>query len=370
MKVKPKKTFIPSERHNTIRRQIEAIHVTKILKINPHSPESSKIKEAAEVIKNGGMVAFPTETVYGLGADALNPGAVKKIFRAKGRPSDNPLIVHVAEISDLKLIAKKPSKAALALINKFWPGPLTIILKRKKVVPDIVTGGLDTVAVRMPDNRIALSLIRKSGAPLVAPSANLSGKPSPTGARDVAADLSDRIDMIIDGGRTRIGIESTVIDMTTRPPVLLRPGGLPVEEIEKVAGPVRRLSEEPALLRSEPVRSPGMKYRHYAPKARITIVEGGTEAAQARIRELAEDGLKKGKNVGILTFHRGFRIDGCNNKYAGSRPEAVARKLFDVLRRFDKEGVDVIVSEGYGGKGLKLGIADRLRRAAVQIIKM
>lgn len=344
--------------------------MTKILKINPHSPEPSKIKEAAEVIKNGGTVAFPTETVYGLGADALNPAAVKKIFRAKGRPSDNPLIVHIADIDDLKLIAKRPPESALALINKFWPGPLTIILKRKKVVPDIVTGGLDTVAVRMPDNRIALSLIRKSGAPLVAPSANLSGRPSPTGARDVAADLSGKIDMIIDGGKTRIGIESTVMDMTTRPPVLLRPGGLPVEEIEKVAGPVRRLSEEPAVLRSEPVRSPGMKYRHYAPKARMTIVEGSTEEAQGRIKKLAEGGLRKGKRVGVLAFHRGFSIEGCINKYAGSRPETVARKLFDVLRAFDKDGVDIIVSEGYGGKGLKLGISDRLRRAAGQIIKV
>lgn len=344
--------------------------MTKILKINPHSPEPSKIKEAAEVIKNGGTVAFPTETVYGLGADALNPAAVKKIFKAKGRPSDNPLIVHVADINDLKLIAKRLSEPALSLINEFWPGPLTIILKRKKVVPDIVTGGLDTIAVRMPDNGIALSLIIKSGAPLVAPSANLSGKPSPTGARDVAADLSGKIDMIIDGGKTRIGIESTVIDMTTKPPVLLRPGGLPVEEIEKVTGTVRRLSEVPAVLRSEPARSPGMKYRHYAPKARMTIVEGGTEAAQARIKKLAEDGLKKGKAVGVLTFHKGFSIAGCINKYAGSRPETVARKLFDVLRGFDKEGVDVIVSEGYGGKGLKLGIADRLRRAAGQIIKV
>lgn len=344
--------------------------MTRILKVNPIAPEPSKIKEAAEVIKKGGTVAFPTETVYGLGAGALNPDAVKKIFRAKGRPSDNPLIAHIAKISDLKLIAKRPPEAAIALINKFWPGPLTIILKRKKVVPDIVTGGLDTVAVRMPDNKIALSLIRKAGVPLVAPSANLSGSPSPTGARDVAADLSGRIDMILDGGKTRIGIESTVIDMTTRPPVLLRPGGLPVEEIEKVIGPVRRLLEEPAVLRGEPVRSPGMKYRHYAPKARMTIVEGSAEEAQARIRKLAEEGLRKGKRVGVLTFNRGFRVEGCINRYAGSRPEAVARRLFDTLRGFDKEGVDIIVSEGYGGKGLKLGIADRLRRAAVKIIKM
>lgn len=340
------------------------------MKINPHSPEPSKIKEAAEVIKNGGTVAFPTETVYGLGANALCPEAVKKVFRAKGRPSDNPLIVHIAEISDLKLIVKRPPKSAVALIDEFWPGPLTIILKRKKVVPDIVTGGLDTVAVRMPDNRIALSLIRKSGVPLVAPSANLSGKPSPTRPKDVASDLFGKVDIIIDGGKTRIGIESTVIDMTTRPPVLLRPGGLPLEEIEKVAGPVRRLSEEPAVLRSKPARSPGMQYRHYAPKARMTIVEGGTEAAQGRIKRLAKEGLKKGKKVGVLTFHKYFSIEGCINKYAGTRPETVARRLFDTIRGFDKDGVDIIVSEGYGGKGLKLGIADRLRRAAGQIIKV
>lgn len=340
------------------------------MKVNPVTPEPSKIKEAADVIRKGGTVAFPTETVYGLGANALNSEAIKKVFKAKRRPSDNPLIVHIAKIKDLKLIAKRPPGSVLALINKFWPGPLTIVLKRKKVVPDVVTGGLDTVAVRMPDNKIALSLIKKAGVPLVAPSANLSGIPSPTGARDVAADLSGRIDMILDGGKTRIGIESTVIDMTTRPPILLRPGGLPLEEVEKVAGPVQRLSEEPAVLRSEPAMSPGTRYRHYAPKARMTIVEGGAEEAQARIKKLAEEGLKKGKKVGVLTFHRGFRIEGCINRYAGSRPETVARRLFDALRWFDKEGVDIILSEGYGGKGLKLGIADRLRRAAGQIIKV
>lgn len=338
--------------------------MTKILKINPLSPEPSKIKEAAEVIKKGGTVAFPTETVYGLGADALNPEAIRKVFKAKGRPSDNPLIVHIAGIDDLKFIAMKPTKAALALIERFWPGPLTLILKKKKVVPAIVTGGLDTVAVRMPDNRIALALIETSGVPLVAPSANISGRPSPTKAQDVAADLSGRVEMIIDGGKTRIGIESTVIDMTTRPPVLLRPGGLPVEEIEKVIGPVRRLSEELKLSKSEPVRSPGMKYRHYAPRARMVIIEGDKEEVQSEIRKLAEKGLIDKKRVGILTFHRDFMVKGCIMRYAGSRAETVARRLFDVLRGFDKDGVDLIISEPYGGKGLKSGISDRLRRAA------
>lgn len=337
--------------------------MTKILKINPLSPEPSKIKEAAEVIKKGGTVAFPTETVYGLGAAALNPEAIRKVFKAKGRPSDNPLIVHIADIGDIVPIVKRPSKAALALIDRFWPGPLTIILKKKKIVPDIVTGGLDTVAVRMPDNKIALSLIKKAGVPLVAPSANLSGKPSPTRAKDVDADLYGKIDVIIDGGKTRIGIESTVIDMTTSPPTLLRPGGLPVEEIEKVTGPLRGL-----LVSHEnmPARSPGMKYRHYAPKARMVIVEGDNDAVQSDIMKLAEKGLKDGKKVGILVFHKEFRVEGCVTKYAGSRPGTVAGRLFDILRAFDKDGVDLIISEPYGGNGLKLGIADRLRRAAGQ----
>jgi L-threonylcarbamoyladenylate synthase len=343
--------------------------MTKILKINPLSPEPSKIKDAADVIKRGGTVAFPTETVYGLGADALNPEAIRGVFRAKGRPSDNPLIVHIADIESVKLVAKRPSKAALSLIKKSWPGPLTIILKKKKVVPDVVSAGLDTVAVRMPDNRIALSLINGSGVPLVAPSANLSGRPSPTSAKDVAADLSGRIDVIIDGGRTRIGIESTVIDMTTTPPVLLRPGGLPLEEIEKVIGHVRKLSDELSILKSEPARSPGMKYRHYAPKARMVIVEGNKDVVQAEIGELAKKSLKEGKRVGILTFYRGFNVDGCITKYAGSRPETVARRLFEILRGFDKDGIDLIISESYEGKGLRLGIADRLRRAAGRIIK-
>lgn len=330
--------------------------MTKILKVNSISPEPSRIKEAAEVIKKGGTVAFPTETVYGLGADALNPEAIRKVFKAKGRPSDNPLIVHIAGVDDLKLLAKRLSRASLALIDKFWPGPLTLILKKKKIVPDIVTGGLDTVAVRMPDNKIALSLIKKAGVPLVAPSANLSGRPSPTRAKDVADDLSGRIDAVIDGGKTRIGIESTVIDMTTSPPTLLRPGALPVEDIEKVIGPLQGLS---ASDENKSARSPGMKYRHYAPKARMVIVEGD-------LNKPAIKGLKAGKKVGILTFHKGFKIDGCIMKYAGSRPGTVARRLFDILRGFDKEGVDIILSEQYSGNRLKLGIADRLTRAAGQ----
>ncbi len=337
--------------------------MTKILKINPLSPEPSKIKEAAEVIKKGGTVAFPTETVYGLGADALNPEAVRKVFKAKGRPPDNPLIVHISSIEDLRLISKRPSGAALALMDKFWPGPLTLILKKKKIVSEIVTGGLDTVAVRMPDNMVALSLIKKAGVPLVAPSANLSGKPSPTRAKDVAADLSGKVDVIIDGGKTRIGIESTVIDMTTSPPTLLRPGGLPVEDIEKVTGPLQGFSISHETM---PARSPGMKYRHYAPKARMVIVEGDSETVRSDIRKLAEKSLKEGKKVGILVFHKDFRVKGCITKYAGSRPETVAGRLFDILRAFDKDGVDLIISEPYSGEGLKLGIADRLKRAAGQ----
>ena len=335
--------------------------MTKILKINPAAPEPSRIKEAADVIRRGGTVAFPTETVYGLGADALNPEAIKKVFKAKGRPSDNPLIVHISDMDTFQLVAKKPVKAAIDLINRFWPGPLTIIVKKKKIVPDIVTGGLNTVAVRMPDNRIALSLIKMAGVPLVAPSANLSGGPSPTRAKDVIADLSGKVDVVIDGGKTRIGIESTVIDMTTSPPTLLRPGGLSVEEIEKVVGPLQRLS---ASDENKAVRSPGMKYRHYAPKARMVIIEGDSGAVQSDIRKLAEKGLKVGEKVGILAFHKEFRVKGCITKYAGSRPGTVAGRLFNILRAFDKDGVDLIISEPYGGEGLKLGIADRLRRAA------
>lgn len=344
--------------------------MTRIIKINTLSPEPSRINEAAEIIKKGGTVAFPTETVYGLGADALNPDAIKKVFKAKGRPSDNPLIVHISDMEALKLIAMRPSKTALSLMDAFWPGPLTVILKKKKVVPEIVTGGLDTVAVRMPDNKIALSLINKSGVPLVAPSANLSGRPSPTKAKDVADDLSGRIDAVIDGGKTKIGIESTVIDMTTIPPTILRPGGLTVEEIEKVIGSVRILSAGHEPQEHGPTRSPGLKYRHYAPKARMIIVSGDEKTVQSRIRKLAQDSLREGKKVGVLSFHRDFVIDGCQVKYAGSRPGTVARRLFDILRWFDKEGVDIIFSEPYSGRGLKLGIADRLNRAAGQKTKV
>lgn len=341
---------------------------TKILKINRYKPENEKIKYAAEIIRRGGLVAFPTETVYGLGADAFNEKAVKKIFEVKGRPPDNPLIVHIADIGDIKILTKYVPPKAIRLAEKFWPGPLTIVLKKRKDVLDIVTAGGDSVAIRIPDNLIALSLIRESKVPLVAPSANKSGRPSPTSARDVAEDLGDLIDLILDGGKTRIGIESTVIDMTTDTPTILRPGGLTVEEISKIIGNVRviMIEEKEGLitLNAEPVKSPGLKYKHYSPKAQIIIVEGQKDKVRRKIEILADEALKDKKKIGIITFSKGQKYKGCTVYFAGSDVETVAKRLFSILREMDRKKVDLIISESLEEKGLGLAVSERLKRAA------
>ncbi len=339
--------------------------MTEILKINKQNPEPHKIKQAAEIIKQGGLVVFPTETVYGLGADVLNPEAVKKVFAAKGRPSDNPLIVHIADVRDVQLLAKRPPKTAMLLMERFWPGPLTIILKKRKAVPDIVTAGGKTVAIRMPDNKIALSLICKAGVPVIAPSANLSGRPSPTRARDVIEDLMGRVDLIIDGGDTMIGVESTVIDLTVSPPVILRPGGIAVEDIEAVIGDVRVIAKSDFLSGENHIKSPGLKYRHYAPQAEMVIVQGQIDAVQKKIEEMSKNALKNGKKVGIITFQKNVKYPkGCIVKYAGTYTRTIAKRLFMILRGIDKEGADLIISESLNGKGIGLAVLDRLKRAS------
>ncbi len=337
--------------------------MTQILKINKYKPQLSKIKKAAEIIKKGGIVAFPTETVYGLGADAFNVEAIKKIFIAKKRPLDNPLIVHVADRSDVKVLAAHLNSNARLLMDRFWPGPLTIILKKKKSVPDEVTAHSMTVAVRMPASNIALSLIRESGVPLVAPSANLSTRPSPTSANDVISDLSGRVDMIIDGGACDIGIESTVIDMTVSPPVILRCGGLPAEAIESVIGRVKFISAA-MTKKGGPVKSPGMKYRHYAPNAVLILAEDSDDYRQ-KIQDIIDNAVKEGKKVGVLTFDSSSVYKNCIKKFAGSNSRTVARNLFGILRWFDAKGVDLIISESYPEKtGLGAGIRERLKKAA------
>ncbi len=334
---------------------------TETLKIRNRNPEHDKIRHAADTLRRGGLVVFPTETVYGLGANALDPDAVRKVFRIKSRPSDNPLIVHIADVGDLQLLAKRPPKAAKLLMERFWPGPLTIVLRKKRAVPDVVTAGSDTVAVRMPDNAIARQLIRNACVPLAGPSANISGRPSPTKAEYVLDDLSGMVDIILDGGRTRIGIESTVIDMTVKSPVILRHGGVTKKEIERLIGKVRTPDAD---ISSQYLKSPGLKYKHYAPKAEMVIVEGKNEDVRKKMEALANDALKDDKKVGIISFRRNVRYKGCIVAFAGSEPGTIAERIYSVLREMDRKRVDIIISASVSDKGIGLAVYDRIKRAA------
>ena len=321
--------------------------------------DERKIKVAARLILEGKLVAFPTETVYGLGADALNEEAVRRIFEAKGRPADNPLIVHIADFNDLKKLAREVPREAKLLAERFWPGPLTIVLPKRDEVPLVTTGGLDTVAVRMPAHEIALALIRAS-TPVAAPSANISGKPSPTLAEHVVDDFYGRIEVIIDGGPTKVGVESTVIDLSSERPTLLRPGGLPLEEIEAVIGPVEI---HPAVKgkNADLARAPGMKYKHYSPNAQVLVVEGPKEMVREKIRELVREYRSKGYRVGVMATEE-FEAD--EFYHLGRTVEDVAKNLFKALRELDRRGVDVIIAEGVEERGLGLAVMNRLRKAA------
>ena len=253
---------------------------TLLLKVDPENPDPAKIQTAAEIIQKGGLVAFPTETVYGLGADALNPNAVLALFEAKKRPLDNPPIIHIANISEVYKLAKQVPPKAELLMKEFWPGPLTLIFKHSNIVPEVTVAGLDTVAIRMPKHKVALALIKQSNRPIAAPSANLAGKPSPTTAQHVFEDLNGRIDAILDSGPTNIGVESTVVDLSVDPPMVLRPGGTPFEALKKVLGDVKLhpFVQAEQELPLEKIRSPGMKHKHYAPKAEVILVEGNVPA--------------------------------------------------------------------------------------------
>ena len=335
--------------------------------------EQGEIKRAGEILKKGGLVAFPTETVYGLGGNAFSREAAKKIYEAKGRPSDNPLIVHIARHEDLEeLTAAVPDKA-YRLAEAFWPGPLTMILKKNSRVPMETTGGLDTVAIREPNHPVALALIRE-GCFLAAPSANLSGRPSPTTAAHVVEDLSGRIDMILDGGPVGLGVESTILDLSEEIPTILRPGFITAEELSGLIGEVRI---DPGIMGSDPSlrpKAPGMKYRHYAPKAPLTLFYGKKEDVIARINAEAEEELSRGKRGGILaTEESAGNYPKGQVLSIGSRFEeaSVARHLYGILRQFDEIGVDLIFSECFEEKGIGLAIMNRLKKAAGQhIIKV
>lgn len=329
--------------------------------------DEALMETAGSIIRSGHLVAFPTETVYGLGADALNPDAAGRIYSAKGRPSDNPLIVHIASPDSLERIVTHIPERAYILSQAFWPGPLTIIMEKSPLVPSSVTGGLDTVAVRMPDHEIALALIRASGGYIAAPSANTSGRPSPTTAQHVYDDLNGKIDMIIDGGSVGIGVESTIIDLTADTPMVLRPGFISLEMLRDVIGDVRM---DPGLQSEDPSfrpKAPGMKYRHYAPKADLTIVEGRGEDVRAAIERLSLEAVMKGLKCGIIaadedagSYHYGIV------RSAGSRAReiTISQHLFGILREFDSLGVDVIYSESFDTPQIGAAIMNRLIKAA------
>lgn len=322
---------------------------------------------AGAIIRRGGLVAFPTETVYGLGGDALDPEASKRIYAAKGRPSDNPLIVHIAEMDALQKIVSDIPQAALRLADAFWPGPLTMIFHKSDLVPLATTGGLDTVAVRMPAHPAALELIRRSGGYIAAPSANTSGRPSPTEARHVYDDLSGKIDMIIDGGPVGIGIESTIIDLTEPVPMVLRPGFISLKMLREELGEVRM---DPGLHSADPAfrpKAPGMKYRHYAPRASLTIVEGDAGAVRAKIEELAREAEASGGLAGIIaTDEDAFTYTHGIVRSAGNREDelSISRNLFGILREFDDLNVSVIYSEAFDTPQLGAAIMNRLIKAA------
>lgn len=344
---------------------------TKIVRLNVTEEFSEQdlevLNEAGDIIKSGGLVAFPTETVYGLGGDALNPESSQKIYAAKGRPSDNPLIVHISDMEHLGMIVSDIPETAKKLADAFWPGPLTLIMNKSEIVPKQTTGGLDTVAVRMPSHPIAKAFITKAGGYIAAPSANLSGKPSPTLAKYVAQDMNGRIDMIIDGDGVEIGLESTIVDVTGDVPIILRPGFITQEMLSKVVGPV---DMDITILTSDSgqaPKAPGMKYRHYAPKGELVLVEGQPDKvveymnSQTRIHK--ENGEKTGI-IGSSEYKDMYSADSI--KIAGSHDdkEAIARQLYTFLREFDDEEVQYMYAESYGANGMGQAIMNRLLKAA------
>ncbi len=341
---------------------------TKILKIDSADAGKTDMQEAAALIRAGELVAFPTETVYGLGADALRPEASRKIYEAKGRPSDNPLIVHIAEFEDLVSIAREVPRQARLLADAFWPGPLTMIVWKNDRVPYETTGGMETVAVRMPDHPVALRLIRESGCLVAAPSANISGRPSPTEAAHVARDMDGRIPMILDGGAVGIGIESTIIDLTEETPMILRPGYITQEMLTDALGEEVRI--DPGIIASDSgqkPKAPGMKYKHYAPKADLILVEGETGKVIETINRLAGERRAAGKKVGIIATDETMeRYDGADTVSIGARSDedAIARHLYKLLREFDDRGADIIYSESFATPRIGQAIMNRLLKAA------
>lgn len=341
---------------------------TKIEKVDPGHIDTDVMEQAGKLIAEGELVAFPTETVYGLGGDALDPDASRKIYAAKGRPSDNPLIVHIADFDDMKRVAREVPEQAKKLADAFWPGPLTMIVWKSDAVPEATTGGMQTVAVRMPNHPVALELIRRSGCLIAAPSANTSGRPSPTEAQHVAEDLSGKIAMILDGGPVGIGIESTIIDLTEEKPMILRPGYITPEMLSEV------LQEEvvidPGIIAADDTRkpkAPGMKYKHYAPKAEMIIVDGAQDAVIHKINELTAAKRAEGKKVAVIaTDETKDRYDAQVILSMGKRADedAIAQHLYKILRECDELDVGEIYSECFQTPRIGQAIMNRLLKAA------
>ncbi|MEW6592779.1 MAG: L-threonylcarbamoyladenylate synthase [Candidatus Hadarchaeota archaeon] len=348
--------------------------MTIVLRVSRMRPEREKIRAAAEIIRRGGLAAFPTETVYGLGANALDEKAVLKIFKAKRRPADNPLIVHIARADDISLLTSSVPKNAEKLMKKFWPGPLTILMPKSEMVPDVTTAGLATVAVRMPSHPVAKAFILEADVPIAAPSANMAGRPSPTTAKHVLDDLSGRIDAVIDGGKVGFGVESTVLDLSRGVPTVLRPGPVTLEDLEKILPGVEThpVAKAGASTEAAVALAPGMKYRHYAPAAEVILVEGPEEKIVGKIRELAEKLRRDGKKVGILaTKETANRYDAGIVEVVGTRenPKTIAKNLFMTLRDFDEKGVEKVLAEGIEPAGIGLAIMNRLRKAASSSVR-
>lgn len=341
---------------------------TQRIKINSKNPEKIKIRKAAAIIKNGGIVAFPTETVYGLGANALNPKAVRKIFLAKGRPFDDPLIIHINDFEDVSKLALEVSPLAKKIMKKYWPGPLTVILKKSKLVPKITTGGQKTVAIRMPYNKIASSLIKESATPIAAPSANLFGKPSPTLAEHVLEDLDGKIDLVIDGGKTSIGLESTVLDLTSNIPVLLRPGKISYEELCLLGKITLTNSLKGRKLKNLISKSPGMKYKHYAPNAKIILVKGQTKKCMKKISSLIKKYHNENKKTGVISTTKKNPPKSDMTLFVGKTNKTIAKNLFEAFRNFDKKGIDVILVKEISNSDLGFAIMNRLEKAAYQTV--
>lgn len=339
---------------------------TEIYFLDENNIDMNVIHKAAEIIRNNGTVVFPTETVYGLGASALSGEAVKGIFTAKGRPNDNPLIAHISSINMLLYLIGSPlTDEAKLLIDKYWPGPLTLIFKKSGKVPYEVTAGLDTIAVRMPDNKIALKLIESAELPIAAPSANISGKPSPTLPEHVISDMKGKVNMILCGSKSRIGVESTILDLTGDMPVVLRPGGVTVEELESVLGSVK--VNRGSVGDKEVPKAPGMKYTHYAPEADMIIVKGELKSMVKKIQELIAEKVDKGLKVGVLASDETeSSYKDCRVLSLGSRTDtsAIASNVFEKLREFDRIGVDIIFAEALDERHMGMAVMNRMKKAA------